>query len=85
MVEMYVKRGEKSWAYFSIAYNILLTLFIGLISVLPSFPCGVFVKLFLILFFAYLFFKLCFYNGWFRNKIVGVFSRSQEMKEESKA
>jgi hypothetical protein len=79
-MESEVIRGEKSWAYFPLAYNILLTVTIGLISLLPDFCLNYFwiIKLLLIIFFSFILFRLFFYNDWFRNKIVGIFSKSKE-------
>ena len=76
---MDLKRGEISWAYFPIAYTILITISIGLISVLEI---QWFCKFILIIITSIILFKLCFYNSWFRNKIVGVFSKSKEVVEE---
>jgi c-di-AMP phosphodiesterase-like protein len=80
-LEMKLKRGEKSWAFFPLAYSILLTISTSIISVLPDFTCSWLVKITLIFFVSIFFYKLCFYNDWFRNKIVGIFSKSQEKIE----
>jgi len=82
-MESRIKRGEKSWAYFALAYNILLTISIGCISVIPDFGLNYFwiIKFFSIISVSSLLFRLCFYNSWARNKIVGIFSRSQEYEE----
>jgi hypothetical protein len=77
-VEFRLKRGEASWAYFPLAYSILLTISIGIISVLEI--CYIYKILFIIVDSIALFY-LCFFNAWFRNKIVGLFSRSKEMEE----
>lgn len=80
-IEIKVKRGELSWAYFPIAYGILLTISIGMITVLNA--CYIW-KILLIVADSYILFKLCFFSGWFRNKIVGIFSKSKEFEEISK-
>jgi len=76
---MELKRGEISWAYFPIACSILITISIGLISVLEI---QWFYKFILIIIVSFILFKLCFYNNWFRNKIVGIFSKSKEFIEQ---
>lgn len=75
-----IKRGETSWAYFPLAYSILLTISIGIISVLEI--CYIY-KILLIIIDAVILFRLCFLNGWFRNKIVGLFSKAKEFEEIS--
>jgi|GEM_PF-6598459 len=75
-----IKRGEVSWAYFPLAYSILLTISIGIISVLEI--CYIY-KILLIMVDSVVLFKLCFFNGWFRNKIVGLFSKSKKFEEIS--
>lgn len=78
---MKLKRGEKSWAFFPLAYNILLTISTSIVSVLPNDICSWIVKIILILFVSIFFYRLCFMNDWFRNKIVGIFSKSQDKIE----
>ena len=80
-LEIKIKRGEVSWAYFPLAYGILLTISLSIISALEL---RVVFKIVLIVIDSLVLFKLCFYNTWFRNKIVGVFSRSKEFEEVSK-
>lgn len=80
-IEMKVTRGELSWAYFPIAYGLLLTFSIGIISVLDI---GYVYRVLLMIISALVLFQLCFFNGWFRNKIVGIFSKSKAFKETSK-
>jgi hypothetical protein len=79
MAFLQVKRGEKSWAFFPLVYNILLTLIVGLIALIDPFSWKL--KITLILILALITFFLCFFNGWFRNLIVGLMSRSQELVE----
>lgn len=80
-MEIKIKRGELSWAYFPIAYGLLLTFSIGIISVLDV---NWFWKVILIIFSAWVLFRLCFFSAWFRNKIVGVFSKSKDFEEISR-
>jgi hypothetical protein len=75
---MNIKRGEKSWAFFPLTYNILLTLWVGIISILPF---NWVIKLICLLLISLFLFYLCFFNGWFRNKIVGIFMGSQQKIE----
>lgn len=78
-LEVKIKRGEKSWNYFVISYAILLTLVIAIVSVLEI---RWFHKVPLILIGMLFLFRLCFFNNWFRNKIVGIMSKSQEKIEK---
>lgn len=73
-ISMEVKRGEKSWNYFPIIYAILLAVILTIISVLNI---QWFLKIILIILSAIILFWLCFFNNWFRNKIVGIMSKSQ--------
>ena len=75
-----VKRGEISWAYFTIAYTIILTLIVGIISLLDI--INWILRVGIIIGLAILFFYLCFFNDRFRNKIVGFFSKSKEHIEK---
>jgi len=75
-----VKRGDVSWAYFPIAYGILLTLSIGIIQILEIIIW--YCRIILIIINASLLFYLCFFNGRFRNFIVKVFTSSKEFIEK---
>ncbi|MBU2578900.1 hypothetical protein KKA09_02175 [Patescibacteria group bacterium] len=77
-----VKRGEISWAHFPIAYTIILTLFVGIISLLEII-CWI-LRVELIIGLSILFFYLCFFNDYFRKKIVWFFSKSKEHMEKIK-
>ena len=81
-LEMGVKRDEISWAYFPIAYTIILTLIVGIVSLLEIISW--ILRVGIIIGLAILFFYLCFFNDRFRNKIVGFFSRSKEHIERIK-
>src|SRR3989344_6260072 len=84
-LEMRVKRGEKSWGYFILAYSILLAISLGLIAILPDFNYGLLIKSILMVVISVFLFYLCFSNIWFRNKTVGIFSKYQEKEEVSKS
>lgn len=77
-IELNLKRGDKSWNYFQIAYGFLLAISLSIIAVLDIKSIY---KVILILVLAVFLFWLCFYNDWFRNKIVGIFTKSQEKVE----
>ncbi len=81
-VEMKVKRGDVSFGWFLVAYNIILTIFVSVVSIIPCF--GFLVKFSLIILGSILLFQFCLFNGWFRNKVVGLFSRAKEWEEVSK-
>lgn len=76
-----IKRGEISWAYFPIAYGILLTISIGIIQLIETLEW--YYRIILILVVAVIIFRLCFFSAVFRNKIVGLFSKSKEFIEKS--
>lgn len=81
-LEMKVKRGETSWNYFNIAFGILLAIVLAIISVLNISPPW---KALMIIVSAIILFYFCFFNTWFRNKIVGVMNKSKEKIEKYKA
>ena len=74
-----VKRGEVSWAYFVLAYNISLTISIGLITVFETTSLN---KIILIILMSYILYRCCFFKNWCRNKIVVIFSKSKEYVEK---
>ena len=74
-----IKRGEISWAYFPIAYGILLTLSVSIVQFLEIISW--YYRIILMFVLALIFFYLCFFNGRFRNFIVKVFSSSKEFIE----
>ena len=75
-----VKRGEGSWAYFPLAYNILLTIAVGIISCAEN---DARIKILAILLVSSLLFYLCFFGPSFREKIVELFTKSKEFIERS--
>jgi len=77
-VSFELKRGEASWAYFPLAYNILLTIVVGIISF-----AGNLYKISALIIVSLGLFYLCFFGPSFRNKIVGLFSKSKEFVEKS--
>ena len=81
-VETKVKRGDISFNWLLIAYTILLAVFIGVITIIPS--LDFLSKLTFIILGAILLFLLCFRNKWSRQKIINLFSKAKEMEEVSK-
>ena len=79
-VEGKIKRGEISWAYFPIAYTILLTISMGIIQIIEILTW--YCRIILILLISSLWFNLCFFNGKFRTFIVGLFSKSKNFIEK---
>lgn len=77
-LETEVKRGDKSFGYFIAAFGFLVTLFVGVISILPI---DLLFKILLMIGGFIFLFYLCFFNNWLRNKIVGILSKSQEKSE----
>jgi hypothetical protein len=73
-----VKRGEKSWNYFYIAYGILSVIVIQIISV-SDFAKGC--KVFIVFVDLGTLLYLAFFNSWFRNKIIGFIVKSQTKEE----
>lgn len=71
-------RGEKSFEYFRYAYAILLAIAFGVIALLDMSSTR---KILLVLFAAVILYRLCFFNNYFRNKIVGVMSSAETHKE----
>jgi hypothetical protein len=74
-----IKRGDISWAYFPIAYGILLTLSVGIIQLFEIISW--YFRIILIIVVSLIFFYLCFFNGRFRNLIVRIFTSSKEFIE----
>ena len=73
-----VKRGKESWTNFHIMYGLLSVVFVLAINtteVLKGFKTIITLADLSILFY------LCFFNGWFRNKIIGIINASQNMEE----
>ena len=75
-----IQGGEISWAYFPIAYGVILTIVIGIIQLFEIINwCW---RILLIVVLGALFFYLCFFNDFFRNKIIWLFVKSKEHKEK---
>lgn len=81
-VSMRVKRGEKSNSYFIVVYNILLTLSVGVISVIPNRCINWTVKIFLFFIVAFLLVR-CFRVNKFRNFVLKIFSKIENYEEVS--
>jgi hypothetical protein len=73
-----VKRGEKSWNYFYLAYGVLSVIFIQVISLSES---GKGYKVYIALVDLGTLLYLGFFNGWFRNKIIDFVVKSQTKEE----
>lgn len=73
-----VKRGEKSWGYFHTVYGFLSIIFLEIINTTDAYKG--YKTLITILDLSALLY-LCFFSSWFRNKIVGVASKSKELIE----
>jgi len=78
-LEAQVKRGKASFDYFVISYASLSTFSAVVVSVLEI---RWFYKVALIFIIAFFLFYLCFFNNRFRNKIVGIMSKSQDKIEK---
>lgn len=76
-VEIRVKRGEKSFGWFVIAFTSLLAFGLAIITTLSLGKITVAI----ILLYTILIFWLCFLSDWFRNKIVGWFSKLENRIE----
>ena len=73
-----VKRGKEGWANFHLMYGLLAVIFVETINttdILKGF------KTIIILADLSVLFYLCFFNGWFRNKTIGIIIASQNMEE----
>lgn len=70
-----VKRGEKSWNHFYLAYGVASVV---LLQVINSSEALKGYKIIISLINLFILFYLAFFNSWFRNKIIGVIIKSQE-------
>jgi hypothetical protein len=73
-----VKRGEKSWDHFYLAYGILSVIVTQIISLSE---CGKGYKVFITFVDLGTLLYLAFFNSWFRNKIIGFIVASQTKEE----
>lgn len=73
-----VIRGEKSWAYFQLFFGISSLVMLEIIAATEAL---VGYKTIITAFDLVILFYLCFYNNWFRNKIVGLFGKSESKHE----
>lgn len=73
-----VKRGQEGWAYFGLVYGIVSLI---LIEIINSSSALMEYKVILILLNLSIALYLCFFNSWFRNKIVGFIERSKNKAE----
>lgn len=80
LINLGIKRGDISWAYFPIAYGVILTIIIGIIQLVEIISW--YNRVILIIFLGILSFYFCFFNDSFRRKIVWLFQRSKEHIEK---
>lgn len=73
-----VIRGNESWNVFPIAYAIICIFIIEIVNSIQFFYGY---KFFVKILFLFIFFHLCFFNGWFRNKVINFYSKSKKFKE----
>lgn len=73
-----VKRGEKSWSYFNLAYGIASVVLLQVINVSEALKGY---KTIISLANLFMLFYLAFFNSWFRNKVIGFIIKSQEKGE----
>ena len=73
-----LKRGEKGWNYFYLAYGILSVIVTQIISI-SEFGKGY--KVFITVFDLGVLFYLAFFNSWFRNSTIKVIVASQTKEE----
>jgi len=74
-----VKRGEKSWDYFHVAYGIALLI---LVEVVGSTEALTGHKTLISVVDIVILTYLAFFNSWFRNKIMGFIVASQKKEEQ---
>ena len=74
-----VKRGVESWGYFYAMYGFLSVIFLEVINTTEAYKGY---KTFITIIDLSVLLYLCFFSGWFRNKIVGIFSKSKDMTEK---
>jgi len=77
-----MKRGDLSWAYFSIAYGILLSISVGIIQIIDFLMW--YHRIVLILIIAFMWFYLCFFNAKFKKFLVRFFNKSKNLVEKFK-
>lgn len=74
-LEKQVKRGRESWNFIYFVFGILLTLTLFIIGIV-DFPIIKKVITFFIIFIVLIW--LCFLNGWFQNKLIGLKIKIEE-------
>ena len=73
-----IKRGEKSWNHFYLAYGILSVVVTQIISISE---CGKGYKVLITVVDLAILLYLAFFNSWFRNKTIGFIMASQSKEE----
>jgi len=74
-----VKRGAESWALFPAMFGLLALVVIEVNNTTEAWKGY---KTITTLADLAALFYLCYFNGWFRNKTVGIFNRSRQMEEK---
>ncbi|PLX25183.1 hypothetical protein C0580_03075 [Candidatus Parcubacteria bacterium] len=73
-----IKRGLFSWSLFPITYTIISIILLEIIDEITYFNnYSLFIKIIILI----VIFHLTFFNGFFRIKIVNLFSKSKELEE----
>jgi amino acid transporter len=76
-----VKRSKDTWQYFILAFSIVSIILMQIINsanILVIYGYKTIISIVNLLMLIY----LVFYNGWFRNKVIGLIIRSQDKKEK---
>ncbi len=73
-----VKRGKESWANFHLMYGLLVVVFVEVINTTETLKGF---KTIITLADLSVLSYLCFFNGWFRNKTIGIIVASQNIEE----
>jgi len=78
-VGMSVKRGDESWSYFLFAYGVASVIITQVISSTSAFRNH---KTIFVLSNLSALLYLCFFNGWFRNRILGLILKARTLEEK---
>ncbi len=80
-IEIEVKRGSESINNFFIFYSCILTITVGIVSLIDLSNT---IKIVLIILLLIIEGYFCLFNAFFRNKIIGFFFKVKDFKEKSK-
>lgn len=92
-LKIVTKRGDKSNGYFRYTFAVLVALTLAIVKFLPINGIIIngfyfqsnWVKITLLILLVFFLFRMCFYWGWFRNKIVGIFNKIENKEEVMKS